>query len=129
MNATLYLRKSNAEGDKDVNAKSIEVQRDVATRFATSKGLTVVSSYTDDAETGALYDRPGLVALLADAKAKDRAFDAVIVTNQDRIGRGGIHETLLVIAELEKAGIQIWSADGREISTAGDDTGMRELMN
>jgi DNA invertase Pin-like site-specific DNA recombinase len=127
--AAIYARKSNAEGDKDANAKSVAVQRDVCTRFALSKGWTVTAFYADDDVTGAIYERPGLAQLLADAGSDGRAFDIVVVSALDRIGRGKSAETIAVLDAFEKVSVQVWTADdGQEATNVDDETGMREIM-
>src|SRR5262249_50900015 len=126
MNAAIYARKSNDEGDKDIGAKSIEVQRDVTPPLAPSRGWTITKFYSDDAVTGAIYERPGLTQLLTDAAAGARDFDVLIVSAQDRIGRGDVTDTTAVIREIEKLGLQIWDGNGRQISVTGDPTA--ELM-
>ena len=84
--AAAYLRKSNEEGDKATEAKSVEVQRDLVTQFATARGWTIDPQhvYVDDGVTGATYERPGLQALIA-ALAK-KPFTKLVIVEQSRIG-------------------------------------------
>ena len=126
MNVAFYGRKSNDEQDK--NVKSIEVQKSVVTRFAASRGWTIVANYVDDGITGAIYDRPGLSQLLAAVSEKGRGFDAVVVSALDRVGRGKSAETIAVLDTFEQAGVQVWCADdGSEATNVEDETGMKEI--
>jgi site-specific DNA recombinase len=126
ISAAILTRKSNDEFDKSV--KSIEVQESVCRRFAEKSGWAVGPVFSDDGISGAIYEWPGLLNLLAAVESKDRAFDVVIVSALDRIGREMI-ETLTVLDKIEKAGARVFSADdGQEITGANDDSGMKELM-
>lgn len=127
MIAAILTRKSNDEADKTV--KSVEVQESVCTRFIESQGWTRGSVFADDGVSGAVYDRPGLIALLAAAEIVPRPFDVVVVSALDRIGRGETIETLTVLDKLERAGGRVFSADdGQELTSADDEHGMKEMM-
>jgi DNA invertase Pin-like site-specific DNA recombinase len=125
--AAILTRKSNDEGDK--NVKSIEVQESVCRRFAATRGWQVGDVFSDDGISGAIYERPGLLNLLAAAEGRERGFDVVVVSALDRIGRGEMIETLTVLDRFDKAGVQVFSADdGHELTSTNDDSGMKELM-
>jgi len=119
--AAFYGRKSNDESDKAAEAKSIEVQRDLAEKFATARGWTLGPVFEDDGITGATYDRPGLQALLAALTSKPAPFTKLIVVEQSRIGRGDAIDTLFVVRQIERAGVEIWESRGaRRISLQDD---------
>src|SRR6266850_3427135 len=105
MIAALYLRKSNDEGDKAADVKSVAVQRALAVDFAAKRGWSIDERfvYTDDGISGAEFDkRPGLQALLAAleppashaTREPAALFQALIVTEQSRLGRETL-DTLL----------------------------------
>ena len=110
--------------------QSISVQREACARFAASRGWTADDRYVfaDDAVSGATFDRPGLQALLAAAAMKPVPFQKLIVTEQSRIGRDTV-KTLVVVQQLEDAGIEIWSAgDGRPITLADESNEIMTLL-
>src|ERR1017187_4588682 len=83
--------------------------------LAAKHGYTIVNEYTDKGISGAKARRPGLDALMADARR--RKFDLVFVAAFDRIARSTRH-FLQVLDELESFGIEFASA--REaIDTSG----------
>ena len=83
--------------------------------LAGKRGYTIVNEYTDKGISGTKARRPGLDALMADARR--RKFDLVFVAAFDRIARSTRH-FLQVLDELESFGIEFASA--REaIDTSG----------
>src|SRR5262245_40042534 len=125
--AAIYLRKSNDEGDRNAEVKSVAVQRSVVERFAAQGGFNIDERYvfTDDGITGAEFkDRPGLQALLK-ALEPTAPFQALIVSEQSRLGRETL-DTGLVIRTLEEAGVAIWSATEHRQITLEDEMG--EIM-
>lgn len=83
--------------------------------LAAKRGYAIVNEYTDKGISGNKARRPGLDALMADARR--RKFDLVFVAAFDRIARSTRH-FLQVLDELESFGIEFASA--REaIDTSG----------
>jgi DNA invertase Pin-like site-specific DNA recombinase len=83
--------------------------------LAAKRGYEIVREYTDKGISGAKARRPGLDALMADARR--RKFDLVFVSAFDRIARSTRH-FLQVLDELESFGVEFVSA--REaIDTSG----------
>jgi DNA invertase Pin-like site-specific DNA recombinase len=122
--AAAYIRKSNDQQDRTEEVKSVATQRDLVTAFADSRGWTVDEKhiFADDGITGALFaERPGLQALLAATRTTPVPFAKLIVVEQSRLGRDQI-DTMVLIRDIEEAGVEIWSTrDGRRI-TLSDDT-------
>src|SRR4029450_2489288 len=122
--AAVYIRKSNDQQDRTEDVKSVATQRDLVAAFAGSRAWTIDEKYTfsDDGITGALFaERPGLQALMAATRATPVPFAKLIVVEQSRLGRDQI-DTMVLIRDIEEAGIEIWSTrDGRRI-TLSDDT-------
>lgn len=81
---SLYLRLSKAADDESTGLQSQEAD---LRALATARGLTVVAVHVDDGESGALRNRPGLLAWLADAR-EGRA-DHLAAWKLDRVSRGG----------------------------------------
>ena len=67
------------------NEASIEQQREMIHRWASSQGLIVVSEYEDAAKTGTNADRPGYQLMLWDVKKIKPAY--VAVWKNDRLAR------------------------------------------
>jgi DNA invertase Pin-like site-specific DNA recombinase len=83
MIAAIYARKSNQQDVAD-ELKSVAQQAALARRFAESRGWTVARIFEDDAISGAIEDRPGVVALRAALAEKPRPFDVVITADASR---------------------------------------------
>src|ERR1039458_5730440 len=104
----LYCRVSTPE-------QHIENQLLQLRDLSAKRGYEIVGEYTDRGFSGAKARRPGLDALMADARR--RKFDLVFVAAFDRIARSTRH-FLQVLDELESFGIEFASA--REaIDTSG----------
>ena len=82
-----YCRVSTASQvkDKDEEKESLPGQRKLAETHAALKGWELVSIYEDAGVTGKKEDRPGLQALMDEAKMGE--FDVVIVRDLSRFGR------------------------------------------
>jgi site-specific DNA recombinase len=123
MLAAAYIRKSNDQQDRTEDVKSVATQRGLVAAFAGSRGWTVDEKYifADDGITGALFaERPGLQALLAATRTTPVPFTKLIVVEQSRLGRDQI-DTMVLIRDIEEAGIEIWSTrDGRRIALSDD---------
>jgi DNA invertase Pin-like site-specific DNA recombinase len=122
--AAAYIRKSNDQQDRTEDIKSVATQRDLIAAFAASRGWALDDRYvySDDGITGALFaERPGLQALLDATRTTPVPFAKLIVVEQSRLGRDQI-DTMVLIRDIEEAGVEIWSTrDGRRI-TLSDDT-------
>lgn len=77
MKVGIYTRASTVD-------QNCEAQYRELAKYAKERGWTLVEHYTD-IMSGAKVDRPGLIRLLADARA--RKFQAVLVWKLDRFGR------------------------------------------
>jgi DNA invertase Pin-like site-specific DNA recombinase len=117
MIVAIYARKSTDERDKDPDARSCERQIDQAHVYAARKGWTIAGAhvYTDEAVSGAEFDRPGLGRLLAALEGRP-PFDVLIISEQSRLGRSTI-PTLALIQQLLMAGVRVFTyLDDREIA-------------
>jgi DNA invertase Pin-like site-specific DNA recombinase len=74
--------------------------------FAEQRGFEVVAEYTDVGISGSKARRPGLDALLKDARK--RKFAVVIVSSFDRMARSVKH-FLTVVDELDSLGVEFFS--------------------
>lgn len=112
--AGLYLRFSSQEQGQNTYT-TIDAQRQFLTAWAAQNGYTVVCEFADEAKTGTTLNRAGYRALRQ--AAGDRAFEVVIVTYMDRLGRGKAFT--IAEHELSQAGVQVITA----LQTFTSDTG------
>jgi len=119
--AGAYCRKSNDEGERDPDAKSVARQQQGCRDYAVKKGWRLDDRhvYVDDAVSGAVLPekRPGFAKLLADLNRKPAPFQALIVSEDSRLGRFEDERELAAITLLiNKAGVKIFGyADDEEI--------------
>ena len=113
-----YARLSREDdGGRGGISDSCKVQTENATAFANGRGATTALSFADDGFSGASLDRPGLVAMLAAAKA--RRFQNLALRDLDRLSRdqGATHYLLF---ELRRAGVEVYTyKDGKRVETEG----------
>jgi len=113
MNAAIYARKSNAQDVAD-ELKSITQQVALARKFAEARGWTVARIFEDDAISGAVEDRPGVVALRLALAERPRPFDVVITADASRLGRE-MDATFRLQMSIAKTGAKIvYFESGRE---------------
>lgn len=106
MKAAIYARKSTDDNDRNPENKSITRQTDRAKAYATAKGWTVDDEhvYIDDGISGAEYERrPGLVRMMARLKE----FDAIITSENSRIGRDMVRNAV-VIDDIRTKGVRLF---------------------
>jgi DNA invertase Pin-like site-specific DNA recombinase len=106
--AAIYVRVSTA--DQHVESQLYDLRE-----VAEQRGLEVVKEYEDRGVSGTKARRPGLDALMADARRKK--FSVVLVAAFDRVARSTKH-FLHVIDELDSLGIEFLSRR-ENIDTSG----------
>lgn len=109
--AALYLRVSTGE-------QTTENQRRDLEKLAELRGLSVVAVYEDAGVSGAKdrRDRPGLDALLKDAKK--RRFDIALFWSVDRLGRS-TRQVTTHMGDLDACGVaQFFFKESMDTSTA-----------
>jgi site-specific DNA recombinase len=117
----IYARKSTEQTGVADDQKSVARQVEHARAYATAKGWTVDDSsvFVDDGISGAEFaNRPGLVRLInaLDPKRRRTAFQALIVSDLDRLGREQL-ETGYVLNQFARAGVRVHSyLEDREIA-------------
>jgi site-specific DNA recombinase len=118
--AAIYARKST-DSDAGVD-RQIEIARD----FGTELGRTVDDGdvFRDNDVSGAIFNRPGLNALLNAVERKDRRWNVLILMNVDRLSRGSIADSLFLQQRILEAGVEIWEYQTKrriERATATDE--------
>jgi DNA invertase Pin-like site-specific DNA recombinase len=97
--AAIYARVSTPE-------QHVETQLYDLRQLAQQRGFEVVEEYTDNGVSGTKARRPGLDALMSDARK--RKFSVVLISAFDRAARSTRH-LLQLIDELDSSGIQFVS--------------------
>jgi len=126
MRCAILARKSNqqeATGDE----KSVAVQERECRALIERNGWTLADGhlYVEDVVSGALMTpegRPELFRLLAACEAKQRPFDIVVVSHEDRIGRDTFRSSMVIMRIIE-SGVRLVSvASGeRKLDTPTDE--------
>jgi putative DNA-invertase from lambdoid prophage Rac len=99
MNAAIYARVSTTDQRNELQIREL-------TEYIERRGWTLAGIYQDQM-SGAKAQRPGLDALMADARL--RKFDEVVVWKLDRFGRSLIH-CVGAIQELTSTGVRFIAA-------------------
>lgn len=125
--AVSYVRVS---GLGQVGGDGPERQRIAIARAAKAQRLTVVREFTDLGTSGTVAgaDREGMAQLIAEVAQLGAT--VVLVERADRLARDLVVQELL-LRSLAQLGVQVWTADGVNLSTApGDATAtlVRQLL-
>ena len=83
--AAFYIRLSIPDGDKPESDSVVNQKRILENFISTQPDLALVESYIDDGYSGATFDRPAFLRMMADIYA--RKIDCVIVKDSSRFGR------------------------------------------
>jgi DNA invertase Pin-like site-specific DNA recombinase len=108
MKAAIYVRVSTT--DQRVESQLYDLRE-----LAEERGIEIVQVYQDCGISGTRARRPGLDALMADARK--RKFSAVLVTAFDRVARSVKH-FLQTIDELESLGV-VFISRREQVDTSG----------
>lgn len=103
--AVSYLRVSSAG---QVDGHGFDRQEAAITKFARGR-FDVVRVYREQGVSGAVADRPALLALLADLTTAGRP-KVVIVESADRLGRS-LEVSMSILSECRRHGIQVLATD------------------
>jgi len=95
--------------------QSVEMQLRDLRDLTRNRSFEVVREYCDEGVSGSRESRPGLDALLKDAR--HRQFDAVLVWKLDRLGRSLVHLVRL-LQDLRTWGVELISfSEGLDFTT------------
>ena len=95
LRAALYTRVSTLDQHTENQLPDLQ-------QFAAARGWTIVETYTDHGVSGSKERRPGLDAMLRDARR--RRFDVLIVWRLDRLGRS-LRHLVTVLDEFQHLGV------------------------
>ncbi len=101
--AAIYARYSTDRQD----ARSIDDQLRRCRRFAEERGYSVAVEFSDAAQSGATLDRAAMQRLLAAARARPPAFEAVLVDDLSRLSRDLGNTWRIVFEDLAGAGVRV----------------------
>jgi DNA invertase Pin-like site-specific DNA recombinase len=104
MKAGGYLRVSTEEQASE-DAYGLDAQREAVVKYCEVNNIELVAIFQDTI-SGALAERPGLMALMTEAKAG--AFEKIIVPKLDRLSRDTCY-ALWIEKELRKLGVELFS--------------------
>src|SRR6202158_4373427 len=92
MRCGVYARKSTDVSDKTHDARSTTHQREQCLALIERQGWTLAEGheYVDEATSGAVFNRPGLLRLMEALKAKPQPSAILVTSAEDRLGRGGV---------------------------------------
>ncbi len=123
----IYTRKSTLKG-LEQQYNSLEAQEDRCKSYIElheTQGWEFVKTYSDAGISGGTTDRPGLQAMLKDAKAKK--FDMIIVFKLDRMARNQL-DFLNMLDTLGKHGVEVASVTEQFDSSSYLGRAMRNLL-
>jgi DNA invertase Pin-like site-specific DNA recombinase len=106
--AAIYARVSTS--DQHIDTQLFDLRK-----FADQRGYVVMTEYTDVGVSGSKARRPGLDAMLSDARR--RKFNVVLIAAFDRIARSTKH-FLSIVDELDSLGVEFVS-HRENIDTSG----------
>ena len=98
-----YARVSENPDDEE---QSIKNQAMSFSDLAEKNDWQIMQEYKDDDWTGDILERPALDQLRLDAKSKNRAWEAVLIYDPDRLARRYSYQEL-VMDELREAGVEV----------------------
>ena len=92
--------------NSDEEEQTIKNQLMTFNDFAAKNNLHIVREYKDDDWSGDILERPALDELRLEAKNKNRAWEAVLIYDPDRLARRYSFQEL-VMDELQEAGVEV----------------------
>ena len=119
-----YLRVS---GRGQLEGDGFPRQRLAIDRYARAQGIDIIAEFREEGVCGEneLQDRPGLVSLMAAVETSNVRL--VLVERSDRFARDLIVGEI-ILADMRKAGVAVWSAEGGVDLTVGDDDPTKRLI-
>ncbi len=97
---------SRVSENPDEEEQTIKNQLMTFAELAEKNNWQIVEEYKDDDWSGDILERPALDRLRLDAKSKNRAWEAVLIYDPDRLARRYSYQEL-VMDELREAGVEV----------------------
>lgn len=97
MRGCLYLRKSRADEELEkINpGNTLNRHKDTLLKFAEEKKISIIKIYEEIVSGESIGQRPEMLKLLEDIS--NNIYDAVLVMDMDRLGRGNMQEQGLIL--------------------------------
>lgn len=105
MNVAVYLRKSRADNQSESICDTLARHKDTLLHFARENGLSIYSCYEEVVSGDSLFVRPEMLRLLRDAE--ENLFDGILCMDIDRLGRGNMKESGIIIETLKEHNVKI----------------------
>lgn len=103
----MYLRKSRADLEDEARGEgeTLTKHRNALLKIARDLNLNIVKIREEIVSGESLMHRPEMLELLKEVAAKE--YDAVLVMDIDRLGRGNMQEQGLILETFKEAGVKI----------------------
>lgn len=107
MNVAIYLRKSrkDEEAEKKGEGETLGKHKAALLKYAKTHGLSVLDIFPEVKSGESLMHRPEMLELLR--KVELKTYDAVLVMDVDRLGRGNMQEQGLILATFQESNTKI----------------------
>lgn len=107
MRVAIYLRKSRADLDAEARGEgeTLAKHKKALLKLAKHQNLTVVRIYEEIVSGESLFHRPEMNELLKDVESNQ--YDAVLVMDIDRLGRGNMQEQGLILETFRTSNTKI----------------------
>ena len=98
----VYLRKSRKDEEQN---ETLDKHRSILLKFAKENNLSIIKIYEEIVSGETLLHRPEMLQLLKDVE--NNMYDAVLVIDVDRLGRGNMQEQGLILETFKKSNTKI----------------------
>ena len=105
MDVLMYLRKSRAEELHDTTEETLRRHKEQLMDLSVQRGYHIIATYEEVVSGESLYARPQMLALLSAVETGN--FDAVLVMDIDRLGRGSMAEQGLIFDTFRRSKTRI----------------------
>lgn len=112
MNTCIYLRKSRAdeELEKEIGkGETLARHRKALLKYASEKNLNIVETYEELESGESIIHRPAMLQLLKDIEKG--LYDAVLVMDLYRLGRGDLEDQGLILKTLKRSNTRIFTPE------------------
>ena len=119
MDVLMYLRKSRAEELHDTTEETLRRHKEQLLAVAQRMGLHIILTFEEVRSGESLYSRPQCLAMLEAVSTGN--YDAVLVMDIDRLGRGSMAEQGIIFDTFRRYGVKIITPDNVIDPTNDDD--------
>lgn len=119
MDVLMYLRKSRAEELHDTTEETLRRHKEQLYAVAKRMGLHVIMTFEEVRSGESLYARPQCLAMLEAVSTGN--YEAVLVMDVDRLGRGSMAEQGIIFDTFRRYGVKIITPDSVIDPTNDDD--------